>query len=77
MLYDTEQMPVAAFHSPDRHLRNLRQIEMDVICLELIHYRGQVSKIARHLGIGRTTLYRKLEELGIGGNQLLLDQQSG
>jgi transcriptional regulator of acetoin/glycerol metabolism len=30
------------------------------------HYRGRMTEVARRLGIGRSTLYRKLGELGIG-----------
>jgi DNA-binding NtrC family response regulator len=29
------------------------------------HYRGRMTEVARRLGIGRSTLYRKLGELGI------------
>jgi DNA-binding NtrC family response regulator len=29
------------------------------------HYDGHMSEIARRLGIGRSTLYRKLRELGL------------
>jgi transcriptional regulator of acetoin/glycerol metabolism len=29
------------------------------------HYNGQMSEVARRLGIGRSTLYRKLKEYGI------------
>jgi DNA-binding NtrC family response regulator len=64
----TQEIPVVAFHSPDGHLRSLRQIEADIICLAMSHYGGHLSKIARHLAIGRSTLYRKLEELGINGS---------
>ena len=31
----------------------------------MAHYRNQMSEIARRLGIGRSTLYRKLTDLGI------------
>ena len=30
------------------------------------HYRGRMTEVARRLGMGRSTLYRKLGELGIG-----------
>ncbi|MEQ9244388.1 MAG: helix-turn-helix domain-containing protein, partial [Nitratireductor sp.] len=39
--------------------------ESDVIRFALDHYRGQMSEIARRLGIGRSTLYRKLKDMGI------------
>ena len=47
------------------HLRPLHEIEADVIRLAIGHYRGRMSEVARRLGIGRSTLYRKLGELGI------------
>jgi DNA-binding NtrC family response regulator len=47
------------------HLRSLNEIEADVIRLAIGHYRGRMSEVARRLGIGRSTLYRKLAELGI------------
>jgi DNA-binding NtrC family response regulator len=47
------------------HLRTLNEIEADVIRLAIGHYRGRMSEVARRLGIGRSTLYRKLAELGI------------
>ena len=50
---------------PDGHLRPLEAIEADVIRLAIGHYRGRMSEVARRLGIGRSTLYRKLAELGI------------
>ena len=50
---------------PDGHLRPLDEIEADVIRLAIGHYRGRMSEVARRLGIGRSTLYRKLSELGI------------
>ncbi len=49
----------------DGNLRALEEIEADVIRLAIGHYRGRMSEVARRLGIGRSTLYRKLGELGI------------
>jgi DNA-binding NtrC family response regulator len=50
---------------PDGHVRQLADIEADVISLAIGHYRGRMTEVARRLGIGRSTLYRKLAELGI------------
>lgn len=50
----------------DGNLRALSDIEADVIRLAIGHYRGRMTEVARRLGIGRSTLYRKLGELGIG-----------
>ena len=32
------------------------------------HYNGQMSEVARRLGIGRSTLYRKMKEYGIAAD---------
>jgi DNA-binding NtrC family response regulator len=49
----------------DGHLRALHAIEADIICIAIAHYNGSLSEVARRLGIGRSTLYRKIEEFGI------------
>jgi DNA-binding NtrC family response regulator len=49
----------------DGHLRTLEEIEADLIRLAIGQYRGRMTEVARRLGIGRSTLYRKLGELGI------------
>ncbi len=33
------------------------------------HYNGQMSEEARRLGIGRSTLYRKLKEYGLDSEE--------
>jgi DNA-binding NtrC family response regulator len=45
--------------------RPLDEIEREVIRFAIAHYRGQMSEVARRLHIGRSTLYRKLERLGL------------
>ena len=52
-------------YASDGNLRPLEDIEADVIRLAIGHYRGRMTEVARRLGIGRSTLYRKLSELGI------------
>lgn len=52
-------------YAPDGNLRPLDEIEADVIRLAIGHYRGRMTEVARRLGIGRSTLYRKLSDLGI------------
>ena len=54
---------VTLFHA-DGNLRQLEEIEADVIRLAIGHYRGRMTEVARRLGIGRSTLYRKLGEVG-------------
>jgi len=53
---------------PQGHVRRLADIEADAIRAALRHYKGHMSEAARRLGIGRSTLYRKLAELGLGQN---------
>ncbi|MGQ0559064.1 MAG: sigma 54-interacting transcriptional regulator [Sphingosinicella sp.] len=60
--------PGVTLYQPDGHLRPLEEIESDVIRLAIGHYRGRMTEVARRLGIGRSTLYRKLGELGIGND---------
>ncbi|MCU0882331.1 MAG: sigma-54 dependent transcriptional regulator [Hyphomonadaceae bacterium] len=47
---------------PAGHLRTLEQIERDLIEYAIDLYAGHMTEIARRLGIGRSTLYRKLKE---------------
>ena len=47
------------------HVRTLEQIERDLIQHAIEVYAGHMSEIARRLGIGRSTLYRKVREQGL------------
>jgi nitrogen regulation protein NR(I) len=46
------------------NMRKLDQLEAETIKFALDYYRGQMSAVARKLGIGRSTLYRKMKEYG-------------
>ncbi len=50
------------------HLRTLEEIERDLIQLAIEIYAGHMSEVARRLGIGRSTLYRKVREQGLEGS---------
>ncbi len=52
----------SALLTEDGHIATLEEIERRVITLALERYRGQISEIARRLNIGRSTLYRKMEQ---------------
>lgn len=54
-------------HVLDRegHLRTLVEIERDLIEFAIGNYSGHMSEVARRLGIGRSTLYRKVREHGV------------
>src|ERR1700736_6737389 len=43
-------------------MRPLEELETEIIRFAIAHYRGQMSEVARRLKIGRSTLYRKLDE---------------
>jgi DNA-binding NtrC family response regulator len=43
-------------------VRPLDELENEIIRFAISHYRGQMSEVARRLKIGRSTLYRKLDE---------------
>ena len=43
----------------------LEEVEAAAIRFAVAHYRGQMSEVARKLRIGRSTLYRKIEHLGL------------
>jgi DNA-binding NtrC family response regulator len=55
-------LPITDSHGD---VRPLEEIERDSIRFAISHYRGQMSEVARKLRIGRSTLYRKLEGLGL------------
>jgi len=47
------------------NVRALEDIEADMIRLAIGRYRGHMTEIAKKLGIGRSTLYRKMREFGL------------
>ena len=49
-------------------VRQLAALEETIIRFALDHYRGHMTEMARKLGIGRSTLYRKLKEYGLDGS---------
>jgi DNA-binding NtrC family response regulator len=71
--------PAALTHVPSGGALPLLDASGDVLPLEAIeaatirfaisHYRGQMSEVARKLRIGRSTLYRKLDQLGLTAGQ--------
>ena len=50
------------FLDREGHLRTLEDIERDLIQFAIENYSGHMSEVARRLGIGRSTLYRKVRE---------------
>jgi DNA-binding NtrC family response regulator len=64
----TVPVDAVALLDDEGNVRPLEDIEAELIRYAVTHYRGQMSEIARRLQIGRSTLYRKLEALGLNGN---------
>ncbi len=62
---DDQSARAIAAVDPSGHLRTLEAIESDMIRLAIETYSGHMSEVARRLGIGRSTLYRKVRELGL------------
>ena len=50
-------------------VRKLDDMERALIRFATDYYRGQMSEMARKLGIGRSTLYRKMKEYGLQGDE--------
>ncbi|NVK33348.1 MAG: sigma-54-dependent Fis family transcriptional regulator [Rhodobacteraceae bacterium] len=46
----------------DGHVRSLEDVEAELIRTAINHYSGRMTEVAKRLGIGRSTLYRKLKE---------------
>ncbi|HVY00814.1 MAG TPA: sigma-54 dependent transcriptional regulator [Pseudorhodoplanes sp.] len=57
--------PAMALLDESGQVRPLEEIESELIRFAIAHYRGRMSEVARRLKIGRSTLYRKLEGLGL------------
>ena len=57
--------PALALLDGEGEVRPLEEIETEVMRFAIAHYRGQMSEVARRLKIGRSTLYRKLDTLGL------------
>jgi len=49
----------------DGHIRKLDDMEADIIAAALNRYDGKMAEVARRLGMGRSTLYRKVAEYGL------------
>ncbi len=53
------------FLAPNGEVTALADMERDLIVFALGHHNHRMSRVARALGIGRSTLYRKLREYGL------------
>ncbi|WP_425988117.1 sigma-54-dependent transcriptional regulator [Afipia sp. DC4300-2b1] len=53
----------------DGEVRPLDDMEAETIRFAIAHYRGQMSEVARRLKMGRSTLYRKIDEAAASGRE--------
>jgi DNA-binding NtrC family response regulator len=65
---------VLALLDENGNARHLDRLEAEAIKFALNHYRGQMSAVARKLGIGRSTLYRKLKQHDLSNHHDMLAQ---
>jgi DNA-binding NtrC family response regulator len=60
--HDSATLPL---QTDDGHIRQLEDMEKAIIAAALDRYDGKMAEVARRLGIGRSTLYRKVSEYGL------------
>lgn len=53
------------FLNQDGHVRAFIEVERELIISALKRYHGRMTEVARRLGIGRSTLYRKMREYSL------------
>ena len=53
------------FLTAEGAVKPLALLERELIAFAIDHHNGRMSKVARALGIGRSTLYRKLRDYGL------------
>ncbi|MEZ2147104.1 sigma-54 dependent transcriptional regulator [Bradyrhizobium sp. DN5] len=83
-LVSGNEIPIAPFPSAGAlsmltasgDVRPLEDMENEIIRFAISHYRGQMSEVARRLKIGRSTLYRKLDEAGVPGHGGKSDEET-
>jgi len=61
---------------PSGNIRKFEEMECEIIRMAIARYNGHMSEVARRLGIGRSTLYRKLKEFGLEGDASELEESS-
>jgi two-component system NtrC family response regulator len=63
--YQSSQPVLPNSQQPHGPVKTLEETEQDMITRALADYGDNLTKVARKLGISRTTLYRKMDKLGI------------
>ncbi len=63
---ETQPSPVIErFTDDEGRVRTLADVERDLIVFALEQHKGRITSVAKSLGMGRSTLYRKLKEYGL------------
>jgi DNA-binding NtrC family response regulator len=62
---ETKEAIPDRFVDANGEVASLADVERELIVFALKHHGGRMSRVARALGIGRSTLYRKLREYGL------------
>ncbi|GHF30006.1 sigma-54-dependent Fis family transcriptional regulator [Kordiimonas sediminis] len=57
--------PSLLLENEEGDIRSLEELEAEIIAAALHKYQGRMSEVARKLGIGRSTLYRKVEHYNL------------
>ncbi len=65
MQASVDASPMEKFLSGDGKMHTLARMERDLIAFALEFHGGRMTRIARDLGIGRSTLYRKIKEYSL------------
>lgn len=65
MMKSQTQQGVASMLRQDGNVRPLDELEAEMIRYAIEHYKGKMTEVARRLGIGRSTLYRKIQDYSI------------
>lgn len=60
-----ENTSLMSLVGPSGHMKRMDQLEVEAIRYALQYYKGHMSEVARRLGIGRSTLYRKIHDFDI------------
>lgn len=63
-------LDMPSFLDMNGQLKKLRAIEEEAIRFAVYHCDGCMTRTARSLGIGRSTLYRKLDEMRVAANHI-------
>jgi DNA-binding NtrC family response regulator len=69
-VFEAKDPSILRFIDDSGDVRKLEEIEAEAIRFALSHYHGQMSQMARKLGIGRSTLYRKMKDIGVETDDL-------